>query len=206
MNFKWLGRMKQLVGSGGGSGGGGGGGASGRRLVAFFLGVSGCRRFRMDGKMAGRVLLSVSSRTITGHYKLLSNVCFGAYDPFGCYLVVKIERRQPMVLVSAMALPLEGVQVIGKTISERKVPNEDEQRGIGSRINLPTIFTIQYRPWREIRVGGNCRHVSFTRWHPIPLVATHSPFRSCSSIAHFPIMKREPTCKTIQAPCCTTSS
>lgn len=140
--------MKQLVGSGGGSGGGGGGGASGRRLVAFFCGVSRFRRFRMDGKMAGRVLLSVSSRTITGHYKLLSNVCFGVYDPFGCYLVVKIERRQPMVLVSAMALPMEGAQVIGTMISEKKVPNEDEQRGIGSHINLSTIFFNSMSPMK----------------------------------------------------------
>ena len=98
--------------------------------------------------MAGRVLLSVSSRTITGHYKLLSNVCFGVYDPFGCYLVVKIERRQPMVLVSAMALPMEGAQVIGTMISEKKVPNEDEQRGIGSHINLSTIFFNSMSPMK----------------------------------------------------------
>lgn len=45
---------------------------------------------KMDRKMAGRVLLSVSSRSITGDLQVIIQ-CFGIYDPFGCYLLLKIQ-------------------------------------------------------------------------------------------------------------------
>lgn len=53
-----------------------------------------------------------------------------------------------MVLVSAIDLPM-GTQVIGKMISEKKVPNEDEEkRFIGSRYQLIKLLYNSISPMK----------------------------------------------------------